>query len=459
MRVRPSRMALLLKSNPLSNTLSGLIMHHCHSIFLVCVGVLGCLAVGCKTVRPLDVDNGRVAFLQGQFDLSQTMLTQAEMAQRTKDQSSYSKLFGDLMTKTFARGGYQAMFRDRFLTHFYLALDYLGMGMPKKALTEMRKMLRLMDKLSIDCEAAPGRDGLAEVSEELNQEGLQDKLRKYHDSTLSYWDFADQEADWQKARFYNSAALLLAAFLEGCQNGASDEFQYACRLIEESQLGRRTVLELLNGVNGGLSNWVLVIAAVGKGPVLVERKIGVTGAQLISFTALPKEHDSLVQQNGLNFDPERPLLLEAGGQTTATEIAARLFTSLAADFALRENRLYWEQIIRVVVRDLLVEGGILGGSEWIDDAKTALWVKILGSITWFFVRQALMAPDLRCLQRAPWDYQVALLKLPADRQMTCRLATESVQVTFPDDFRNAVLYLDCYGYGKTALTPILLKVK
>ena len=400
-----------------------------------------------------------MAFLQGQYEHSQALLSQAEVVQRKKDQSSYSKLFADLTTKTFTRGGYQPMFRDRFMTHFYLALDYLALEQVSKAQTEMRKMLRLMDKLSMEWERLPDREELSEVSEELGQPNLQGRLQQYQAATRAYWNLADTGANWQLARFYHPAALLLAAFLEGCRSGDTEEFRYACRLVDESRFGQRTVLQLLNGVNGGLAGKLLVIAAVGKGPVLAERKVGVTGAQLISFTSLPKERDNLMKMNGPQFNPENAVLLNSTEAVISTEMATSLYSSLAADFALRESRLYWEQIIRVVVRDLLVEGVILAGSSVADDSKTSLWVTILGNITWFFARQTLMTPDLRCQQRSPWCYQVALMEIPDNRKLTCKLGDEQVEVTLPANCKNAVLYLDCHGYSKDEIHPILLPIR
>ena len=410
---------------------------------LLLLAAMVCLC-GCKTTKLLPTDYGRQAFLHGDYTQGVTLLEQAKAEQREFTQQSYASLYGSLMKKTFVLGAYQPMYRDRFLTYFYLGMSHLGLQENDQAATEMEEMLRMMDELAAECSQPVEETSLEEIQNEVQDDT--GKLSDYYAQTQEEFNhFADLEKDPSLARFYNPAALLLAAFLEGI-DGNDEEFAFCCAKVAECGKAPETLRRLREGFSSALAGKALVILAVGHGPLLTERVIGVESAQLklMSFTALQGEDECRVRQNG-DFEPMQPLRIQVGPWQLSSEVAANMFTTLAADFSRRERRLYWEQLIRVLVRDLIAEGMIIGGSRGAKRSLARMLIAGFGSIGWFFARQKLMTPDLRCLQDAPWAYQVALVDIPDDRLVHFLPAVEGglESVAAIPECQNAVVYLNC----------------
>lgn len=412
---------------------------------------------GCRTVvPPLTTDHGRQAFLRGDYARSAEVLEQAKTEQREFTQQSYASLYGSLMKRTFVRGAYQPMYRDRFLAHFYQGLNYLALRQPAQAAAEMGEMERMMDELDAECATPPEDTDVDSLQEELDDDS--GKLKSYYDQTQEeFANFADLRNDPDLARFYNPAALLLAAFLEGL-DGNDEEFAYCCAKVAESGQAPLTLQRMREAVGANaLAGKALVVIAVGHGPRLTERVIGSekAKAKLMSFTTLLSEEECLQRQNG-DFDPRRPIPMQVGEWRLSAEVAANLYTSLAAEFARRERRLYWEQLVRVLVRDLIAEGIIIAGGRRAKRSLARMLITGGASVGWFFARQKLMTPDLRCLQDAPWDYQVALVDIPPDRQV-------NFQTPIPCDVaippcENAVVYLNCPD-ANTTTAPVVFVVK
>lgn len=100
-----------------------------------------------------------------------------------------------------------------------------------------------------------------------------------------------------------------------------------------------------------------------------------------------------------------------------------------------------EQIIRVLIRDVLATAtSLVVGHKY----QAAGWGIAAG---WFFVRQPLMSPDVRCMKNAPWAYHVAFLDIPEDRHLTLKLGHDpwSMPVDIPSSYDSAVIYVNLPG--------------
>ncbi|MBR6471467.1 MAG: hypothetical protein IKS83_06695 [Victivallales bacterium] len=440
---------------------------------------LAICGASCRTTRPLSVDYGREAFLRGDYESSKDLLDQAMDEQIKVTQKSQVRRAADVLNKAaVSQGEYEPMFRDAFQTYFYLALNHLGQGNSGGALAELEAMSsRLWDPLY--AQAQGWEEGAKEYGNEMEnalaQRGnsqTEADYRKCWQEHQDWLNFADQSANAALARCCNPASCLLGAFLAGLANKEADRrddrtFTFLGKVFD-SGLAQETCGRISNGLKSpqGLDNKVLVIVASGKGPVLAARKVGVGFMTVFSFTSLPEEKEAMRAENGA-FDPDAsPVTVWVDDGPTETEVAAKMYEGLALEFAARERRLFWEQFSRIFIRDAAVVAGSQVGAKMVgDDHAVAKNVIRFGvPAIWLFARQFdwNMKPDLRCMQRSPWLYRVALVDIPKDRTLT--LTSESpndgeIQVVIPDGWISAVLYVDFHGHDGGVWNPLLLKAK
>lgn len=435
--------------------------------------------IGCHS---LPVDKGRSEFLKGNFHVSRMEMEKAEQMHVDASQKSVVAITWDEAQKLFIRGPYAPMYRDALQGYFYMALDSLGQRRTDDAVAAFDQMLAVHEQIALQF-AEPR---INEMSDEMKEKDLQsmlsylptaeelsvgttaeekmvidankaeinEKRAKHEAQFKEIWEKAtaelqrtDQYADNGLVAFYNPVALLLATFLNGFNGNP-----HALKTAE-------TCLTAIRGIAPETSHFlwkclerpmvafhgkVMVVVATGHGPRLTSHNIdlnGIIGTKVFAFTDLSPKAECLAIRN-MNFDPLLPVTVTAGSLSLDTELAVEMYDSLNAEFQRRKSRLMREQIIRVLVRDVaatassiyvgvkynkLVGGAIAGG--------------------WFFLRQPLMAPDVRCMEEAPWAYQVAFLDIPEDRRLMLKFQYEPwvLPVEIPSSYDSAVVYVNIPG--------------
>ena len=425
------------------------------------------LMEGCFT---LSVDEGRAKFLKGNYDASRLEMEKTEQAHMEASQKSVASLTWDEAQKIVAKGPYAPKYRDALQGYFYMALDALGQWRFNDAVAALDQMLAVHEQIAMQY-AEPQ---VNEMSDEMKEQDLQSMMsllstgdlsdantsevvekRKQHEEQFKeIWEKAtaelqrtDQYANNGLVSFYNPAALLLAAFLNGFNGNP------------QARKTAETCLTSIRGIAPGASYkiWkclekpreafhgkVMVIVATGQGPVLVSHNIdlkGIIGTKVFAFTDLPSEADSLSERNP-NFDPMASMTIQTNGQDLNTEVATVMYDSLNAEFQRKKSRMMREQVVRVLIRDVVATAtSLVIGLKY---NKLAGWCIAAG---WFFVRQPLMAPDIRCMRNAPWAYHVAFLDIPEDRRLLLKIAHDpwAIPVDIPSSYDSAVVYVNLPG--------------
>ncbi len=431
------------------------------SVFLTAM-----LLVGCQN---LPVDRGRAEFLKGNYSTSRMEMEKTEQMHVDASQESVASITWDEAQKLVANGPYAPMYRDVLQGYFYMSLDALGQWRIDDAVAALDQMLAVHDQLATQY-AEPQ---VNEMSDEMKEKDLQsmlsylpaddssaannteikDKRAKHEEQFNEIWEKAtaelqrtDQYANNGLVSFYNPVALLLAAFLNGF-NGSPHSRKTAetcLTAIKGIAPGASYKLwKCLENSRGAFHGKAMVIVATGQGPLLVSHNIdlnGIIGTKVFSFTDLPSKADSLSERNP-NFDPMASMTIQTNGQDLNTEVATEMYDSLNAEFQRKKSRMMREQIIRVLIRDVLATAtSLVVGHKY----QAAGWGIAAG---WFFVRQPLMSPDVRCMKNAPWAYHVAFLDIPEDRHLTLKLGHDpwSMPVDIPSSYDSAVIYVNLPG--------------
>ena len=134
-----------------------------------------------------------------------------------------------------------------------------------------------------------------------------------------------------------------------------------------------------------------------------------------------------------------------------------MFASLNAEFQQRKGRLLREQIIRVLIRDAIaVTTAIIAQKQW-GKEDSIPWIAMAIGGGHYFLRQLLMTPELRCMQNAPWAYQVALVEMPSSRQLHLKSNGMPRELTanIPQACNSAVVYVDFPGNNGKASVRVL----
>ncbi len=431
------------------------------SVFLTAM-----LLVGCQN---LPVDRGRAEFLKGNYSTSRMEMEKTEQMHVDASQESVASITWDEAQKLVANGPYAPMYRDVLQGYFYMSLDALGQWRIDDAVAALDQMLAVHDQLATQY-AEPQ---VNEMSDEMKEKDLQsmlsylpaddssaannteikDKRAKHEEQFNEIWEKAtaelqrtDQYANNGLVSFYNPVALLLAAFLNGF-NGSPHSRKTAetcLTAIKGIAPGASYKLwKCLENSRGAFHGKAMVIVATGQGPLLVSHNIdlnGIIGTKVFSFTDLPSKADSLSERNP-NFDPMASMTIQTNGQDLNTEVATEMYDSLNAEFQRKKSRMMREQIIRVLIRDVLATAtSLVVGHKY----QVVGWSIAAG---WFFVRQPLMSPDVRCMKNAPWAYHVAFLDIPEDRHLTLKLGHDpwSMPVDIPSSYDSAVIYVNLPG--------------
>ncbi len=432
-----------------------------HRYIPVLVAGVACLLFcGCShRVEPLAVDRGHLAFLQrrmadAQVSLGQSLEKDAELSRQS---SARQKMSG--AQRLFEKGEYIPMHRERFLARFYSALALLCERQPEQAFTMMELCQKDMDLLAqqfADLSNQSTQEAELQRVKEENPDAkdqLEKNLPKDEeivrglDETLA---FQDRNANPALADFYNPAVLLFAAFLEGLE-GSRDSLRNVrtcCAWVAEGQAATHTNAQFLTCADAGapaFRNKLLVIAAVGKGPLLTPHKISLVGLPLFSSTSLLPEKEAMAARNQ-DFNPMEPLVIVLNGKPCALEPATNMYTNLAAEFRLRAPPMYVEQVSRIALRDLAFVATTQLAASAISNKTARVIVRVGAMVTFLFMRTLYLEPDLRCMLNAPWAYQVALVDIPADRKVTYRPQGQpELTIEIPQDHVSAVLYLDHPG--------------
>ncbi len=418
----------------------------------------------------LSVDEGRAQFIKGNYDISRVEMEKTEQAHMEASQKSVASLTWDEAQKLVTNGPYAPMYRDALQGYFYMALDALGQWRFDDAVAALDQMLAVHEQIATQYAEPQVNEMSDEMKErdlqsmlsylpednstEANNEKIKEKRKLHEEQFEEIWEKAkaelqrtDQYANNGLVSFYNPAALLLAAFLNGFNGNP-----HARKTAE-------TCLTAIKGIAPGTSYklWkclekpreafhgkVMVIVATGIGPVLVSHNIdlkGVIGTKVFAFTNLPPKSNSLSECN-LNFDPLASVTIQANGQDFKTEVATEMYDSLNAEFQRKKSRMMREQVVRVLIRDVLATAtSLVIGYKY--DMRVGLGI----AAGWFFARQPLLAPDIRCMKNAPWAYQVAFLDIPEDRRLMLNLGHDpwGMPIDIPSSYDSAVVYVNLPG--------------
>ncbi|MBQ7179517.1 MAG: hypothetical protein IJS08_19015 [Victivallales bacterium] len=466
----------------------------------LCITFLGLLAVcltGCGDVKSfgLAVDNGRSKFVRHDYVGSQASCSQAVSDFNAHTHKSTMALTWDEISKLATRGAYVPMYRDVLTAYFYLALNALAQQRPAEAFANLNRMLGVHDQIARQY-AEPAEN---ELSDEMKAKDMEQMLSFWKPVVIpenataeerqqlkAYALKMEQEkkkserafnVTWNKAAaelrrtdryankglsdFYNHAALLLTAFLAGWNDTASSKELVSACLTTAQGHAPATEEKLWNCLesSGSFQNKVFVIVATGHGPVLSARNInvnGITGTTVFAYTDLHTKNVAMAEMNP-GFNPLAPLAVHADSEHVHTEVATELFASLNAEYQQRKSRLLREQVIRVLIKDAIaVTIAIIAEKQW-GKEKGIPWIALAIAGSHFFLRQLLMTPELRCMENAPWAYQVALVEMPSSRQL--RLKTNGVPreltASIPPACNSAVVYVDFPGGNGKASVRVL----
>ncbi len=466
----------------------------------LCTTLLGLLAVclaGCGSVKSfgLAVDNGRSKFVQHDYVGSQAFCNQAVSDFNAYTHRSTMALTWDELAKMATLGAYVPMYRDVISAYFYLALDALAQQRPAEAFANLNRMLGVHDQIARQFEN-PAEN---ELSDEMKAKDMEQMLslwkpvvipanataeerqqlkayaikmeqekKKSEKAFNSTWNKAaaelrrtDRYANKGLADFYNHAALLLTAFLGGWNDTASSkELASACLTTAQGH-APNTEEKLWNCLDrsGSFQNKVFVIVASGHGPVLSSRNInvnGIKGTMMFAYTDLHPKNVAMTEMNP-GFKPLAPLVVQSDSEQMRTEVATEMFDSLNAEFQQRKSRLLREQIVRVLIKDAIaVSAAIIAEKQW-GKEDSIPWIAMAIAGSHLFLRQLLMTPELRCMENAPWAYQVALVEMPSSRQL--RLKTNGMPreltATIPLACNSAVVYVNFPGDNGKASVRVL----
>ena len=462
-----------------------------NSVLLCGFAVLLC--AGCANL--LQVDQGRMDFVKGKYHQSRLSMETAARMHKESSEKSVAAITWNEAQKLFTRGAYSPMYRDAISAYFYMALDALAENRSDDAMAALNQMLAVHEQIAIQFSNAtqnymsdemkakdkaamlsyiPSAESLIMGNKQITPEQAEQIRQTVNEarakSELAFneiWDKStaelqrsDQYADNGLAQFYNPAAMLLTSFLMGF-NGQPQAKETAASCLASikgmAPISSNAVSKCLDEDSSAFHGKLLVIVATGHGPILVSHNIdlnGIIGTKIFAYTDLPSKDDSRKAMNP-SFDPLVPIVMQHGEDSQMTEVATEMFNNLNAEFQHMKSRLMREQVIRVLIRDVMA----LSASVYVGVEHNRA-VGIAMGVSWAIIRQFLMNPELRCMQKTPWAYHVAFMDIPEDRTVNLSHPALSWQqsVSIPDDYDSAVLYVDLPGDLQSVNTVKVLPV-